>query len=241
MANRIWQYHFGRGIVPTPNEFGGLGEPATHPELLDWLASELIDGGWRMKRMHRTIVLSSAYQMSSRGGRIIARSRPVQSLVLAISDAPAHRRGSARFDPLGRGNAEPEGRRPAGTSPDPARGDGRSIRAGSGLAGFACGRSRARRSVFVHVKRSLLVPILATHDAADTDLSCPVRYTTTVPTQALGLLNGSFANEQAARFAERLTREAPEGLESQVRLALKLTTARKPNEHEVDEGRCLRE
>ena len=67
----------------------------------------------------------------------------------------------------------------------------------------------ARRSVYVHVKRSLLVPILATHDAADTDFSCPVRYTTTVPTQALGLLNGEFANEQAARFADRLRREAP--------------------------------
>ena len=67
LANRLWQYHFGRGIVPTPNEFGGLGEAATHPELLDWLASELMDGGWRLKRMHRMIVLSSAYRMSSRG------------------------------------------------------------------------------------------------------------------------------------------------------------------------------
>ena len=64
----------------------------------------------------------------------------------------------------------------------------------------------ARRSVYVHVKRSLLVPIMATHDAADTDFSCPVRYTTTVPTQALGLLNGAFTNEQAARFADRLSR-----------------------------------
>jgi hypothetical protein len=84
-----------------------------------------------------------------------------------------------------------------------------------------------------NVKRSLLVPILATHDAADTDLSCPVRYTTTVPTQALGLLNGSFANEQAAHFAARLRREAREGLESQVRLALRLTTARNPDDDEV--------
>ena len=67
IANRIWQYHFGRGIVPTPNEFGGLGEPATHPELLDWLAMELTDGGWRLKRMHRAIVLSNTYRMSSRG------------------------------------------------------------------------------------------------------------------------------------------------------------------------------
>jgi hypothetical protein len=87
--------------------------------------------------------------------------------------------------------------------------------------------------VFVHVKRSLLVPILATHDAADTDLSCPVRYTTTVPTQALLLLNGEFANEQAAHFAQRLHREAPGNVESQVQLALKLTTAREPDPSEV--------
>jgi hypothetical protein len=83
------------------------------------------------------------------------------------------------------------------------------------------------------VKRSLLVPILATHDAADTDLSCPVRYTTTVPTQALGLLNGEFANEQAAHFANRLKREAPSSVERQVRLALKLTTARDPDDGEM--------
>ena len=66
LANRLWQYHFGRGIVPTPNDFGKLGEPATHPELLDWLAAELVAGGWRIKPMHRLIVLSSAYRMSSR-------------------------------------------------------------------------------------------------------------------------------------------------------------------------------
>ncbi len=91
----------------------------------------------------------------------------------------------------------------------------------------------ARRSVYVHVKRSLLVPILATHDAADTDSSCPVRYTTTVPTQALGLLNGEFANEQAAHLADRLRREAPDDPCVQVRRAIRLTTAREPGAEEV--------
>jgi hypothetical protein len=95
-------------------------------------------------------------------------------------------------------------------------------------------REATRRSVFVHVKRSLLVPILAIHDAADTDLSCPVRYTTTVPTQALGLLNGAFANEQADHFADRLRREAPASLKSQVELALKLATTREPDPGEVE-------
>src|SRR5207248_1588543 len=91
----------------------------------------------------------------------------------------------------------------------------------------------ARRSIYVHIKRSLLVPILAIHDAADTDSSCLVRYTTTVPTQALGLLNGDFSNEQAVHFADRLRREAPGDLEAQVRRALRLTAAREPDPREV--------
>ena len=91
------------GIVPTPNEFGKLGEPATHPELLDWLASDLMDGGWTLKRMHRMIALSSVYRMSSQGSEPALARDPCQPLVLAISDAPAHRGGSSRFDPLSRG------------------------------------------------------------------------------------------------------------------------------------------
>src|SRR5262249_49652928 len=91
----------------------------------------------------------------------------------------------------------------------------------------------ARRSVYVHVKRSLLVPILSHHDQADTDSSCPVRYTTTVPTQALGMLNGEFTNEQAAAFAERLQKESPNDLAAQVRRAVRLTTGRQPGDDEV--------
>jgi hypothetical protein len=89
-----------------------------------------------------------------------------------------------------------------------------------------------RRSVYVAIKRALQVPILGTHDQADTDSSCPVRYTTTVPTQALGMLNGTFTNEAAAAFAARLRREAPD-LEGQVRRAIRLTTGRVPGEDEV--------
>ena len=128
--------------------------------------------------------------------------------------------------------AEPEGRRAAASIRRSRRGARRPVRARPGVAGIAPGEA-ARRSIFVHVKRSLLVPILATHDAADTDLSCPVRYTTTVPTQALGLLNGSFANQQAAHLADRLRREAPGNLAAQVRRAVRLTTAREPGPEEL--------
>jgi hypothetical protein len=97
-------------------------------------------------------------------------------------------------------------------------------------AGDAC-----RRSVYAHVKRSLLVPILANHDGADTDSSCPVRYTTTVPNQALLLLNSSFTNEQAACFAARLRREVPDDLPGQVRRAIRLSTGREPAVAELRE------
>jgi hypothetical protein len=113
----------------------------------------------------------------------------------------------------------------------------REVLQGQSMPGNGWGKSppeeASRRSVYVHVKRSLLVPILAVHDQADTDSSCPVRYTTTVPTQALGMLNGEFTNEQAAALAERLRRETPGDLAAQVTRAIRLTAARIPNEDEV--------
>jgi hypothetical protein len=113
----------------------------------------------------------------------------------------------------------------------------REVLAGQSKPGDGWGRSspeeQARRSVYVHQKRSLLVPILQNHDQADTDSSCAVRYTTTVPTQALGMLNGDFTNEQAAAFAARLTAEAPADLPAQVRRAIRLTTGRQPPADEV--------
>jgi hypothetical protein len=90
-----------------------------------------------------------------------------------------------------------------------------------------------RRSIYVHIKRSLLVPILAQFDMADTDASCPVRFTTTVPTQALGLLNDDFSNEQAKLLATRLKKEAPAGRNAQVNLAIRLTTGRIPTAAET--------
>ena len=232
MANRLWQYHFGRGIVPTSNDYGKLGEAPSHPELLDWLATELVAGGWKLKRMHRLITLSSAYRMSSQATTAELASDPsnrwfwrypmrrltaeqIRDSILAVG-------GQLRLKAGG----------PSVYPPIP-----REVMAGQSVPGSGWKTSppdeAARRSVYVHVKRSLLVPILAVHDAADTDSSCPVRYTTTVPTQALGMLNGEFANEQAGHFADRLRSEAPGDLASQVRRAIRLTVARDPGPEEV--------
>lgn len=226
-ANRIWQYHFGRGLVPSPNDFGSLGEAGTHPELLDWLAAELVDGGWKIKRMHRLIMLSNAYRMSSRPSPEALAKDPsnqkfqrfpmrrltaeeVRDAMLAVGGVLNDKAGGPWVCP-----------------PIPAE-----VLAGQSVPGQGWAVSppdeASRRSVYVHIKRSLALPILATHDAADTDSSCPVRYTTTVPTQALGLLNGSFANEQAATFADRLAAGRDGDLAAQVRQAVLLTTGREP-------------
>ena len=232
MANRLWQYHFGRGIVPTSNDYGKLGEAPSHPELLDWLAAEFVAGGWKLKPMHRLIVLSSTYRMSSQASKTELASDPsnrwfwrfpMRRLTAEeIRDSILSVGGQLRLKSGG----------PSVYPPIP-----REVMAGQSVPGSGWKTSppaeAARRSVYVHVKRSLLVPILAVHDAADTDSSCPVRYTTTVPTQALGMLNGEFANEQARHFADRLRSEAPGDLASQIRRAIRLTVARDPRPEEV--------
>jgi hypothetical protein len=232
LANRLWQYHFGRGIVPTPNDFGKLGEPPTHPELLDWLASELVSGGWKLKRMHKLILLSSAYRMSSKGNDKALRVDPANALFWRFNmrRLTAEEVRDSMLAVSGRLNLKMGG---PSIYPPIAK----EVLAGQSVPGAGWKTSppeeAARRSVYVHVKRSLQVPILAQFDQADTDSSCPVRFTTTVPTQALGVLNGEFSNEQAALFAQRLGKEAPGSLEAQVRRAIRLTTGRVPSAEEV--------
>jgi hypothetical protein len=247
MVNRLWQHHFGRGIVPTPNDFGKLGEARTHPELLDWLASEFVaptlpsppqggEGpgvrGWSIKPMHRLILTSSTYRMSSQADPQALAADPANLLfwrfnmrrltaeeirdsILAVSGNLNLKRGGPGVYPrLPKEVLASQDRPGKGWKPSPPE-------------------EAARRSVYVHVKRSLLVPQLAQFDLADTDQSCPVRFTTTVPTQALGMLNDEFTNGQARLFAQRLTKEAAQGLEAQVARAIRLTTGRVPDADEL--------
>jgi len=241
LANRLWHYHFGRGIVPTANDFGQLGDGPTHSELLDWLASELRDGGWTLKRMHRLIMKSAVYRQSSRPGQ---PALPVAADVDAVDPAntllwrfPMRRLSSeevrdAMLQATGELNLKAGG--PSIYVPIPA-----AVLAGQSRPGAGWGQSSpdeaARRSVYIHLKRSLLVPILEMHDQADTDSSCPVRYVTTVPTQSLGMLNGEFTNEKAGILARRLEREAGSDVAAQVKLAIRLVTARIPDSSEVEQ------
>ncbi|HEX4613760.1 MAG TPA: PSD1 and planctomycete cytochrome C domain-containing protein [Urbifossiella sp.] len=232
IANRIWQGHFGRGIVPSSNDFGKLGEPPTHPELLTWLAAELVDGGWTLKRVHKLIMTSTVYQMSSAGDAANLKVDPANQRYWRVSmrRLTAEEVRDSILSASGTLNAKMFG-------PSVYPKISKEVLAGQSVPGQGWPVSPAeeanRRTVYVGVKRALQVPILATHDQADTDNSCPVRYTTTVPTQALGLLNGEFSNEMAAAFAARLLREAPGDVPAQVTRAVRLTTGRVPPPAEV--------
>jgi hypothetical protein len=236
MVNRLWQFHFGRGIVRTSSDFGFQGSKPTHPELLDWLAARFVEDGWSMKSMHRLIMKSAAYQMSSRG-REDALAKDATNDHLWRFDM---RRLSAEEirDSILWANGTLSADRMFGPSiytkiPD-------EVKAGQSQPGAGWGVSSpedaARRSIYIHVKRSLLDPMLESFDMADTDQTCPVRFVTTQPTQALGLLNSEFMQEQAGMFAEMAAEQHPESLEAQVRMALRRVTQREPSQEEVNRG-----
>jgi Protein of unknown function (DUF1553)/Protein of unknown function (DUF1549) len=231
--NRVWQYHFGKGLVPTANDFGKLGEQPTHPELLDWLAAEFMDGGWTLKRMHRLMMTSAAYQRSSVADAANLKTDPANNYLWR---ANMRRLSSEEVrDSILSVSAVLNTAKVGGPSMYPKL-------SAEVLAGISYPDKKAhwpdspveeqnRRTVYAFVKRSIQVPILTTHDQADTDNSCPVRYTTTVPTQALGMLNGEFTNEQARLLAKRMVNEGD--VSKQVARGIRLTTGRVPTPDEV--------
>ena len=238
MANRIWQYHFGRGIVKSSSNFGTQGDKPTHPELLDELASDLIENGWRLKPLHKRIMMSETYRMSSatdpdslakdpmndRFWRFEMRrltAEEIRDSILCVS---------GQFNPKMFG--------PSIYPEIPAE-----VKAGQSVPGSGWHSSTpeeaARRSVYIHVKRSLMMPILESFDVAETDRSSPVRFTTTQPTQALAMVNSKFLNDQAKLLADRLKRDAGPDPSAQVKLALSLATGRTPTAAEVNRGVAL--
>ncbi|MFN4260763.1 MAG: DUF1553 domain-containing protein [Gemmataceae bacterium] len=238
LVNRLWQYHFGRGIVRSSSNFGYQGTPPTHPELLDWLASEFVASGWKLKRMHKLMVMSNAYRMSSRMNadafavdpendrcwrfdprRLTAEE--IRDTILAVSGNLNRKMFGPSIYPV----IPPE------------------VLAGQSRPGAGWGKSSpeeaARRSVYIHIKRSLPVPILASFDAADPDATCPVRFTTTQAAQALGLLNSDFTNEQARLFAQDVHKHVGDDDAAQVCLILWRVTQRAPTTLEIDRGTRL--
>lgn len=236
MVNRLWQWHFGRGIVSSTNNFGLQGDPPTHPELLDWLAVEFMDHGWNLRHIHRLILHSNSYRMSSQGNAAALAQDPQNQLLWRydmrrlraeeLRDSILAVNGTLNLDKM------------FGPSIYPVI--EKEVLAGQSRPGAGWEQStpedRRRRSIYIHLKRSLTVPLLANFDVADTDFTCPVRFATTQPTQALSLLNSAFLQEQAAEFARDLQRIAADNRTAQVQTALRRVLQREPTTAEIQRG-----
>ncbi len=198
MVNRIWQHHFGRGLVATPSDFGTRGEPPSHPELLDWVAARFIDSGWSVKGMHRLIVLSAVYQQSSLPDNLRAEELDSKNALLwrfprqrldaeQIRDALLFVSGKMDLDPGGPHPFPPE----------------ETWKFTQHFA-FTANYETDKRSVYVMTQRIVRQPLFALFDGADTSVSTAIRPNTTTPLQALFAMNDKFVHAQAGAFAARL-------------------------------------
>jgi len=230
MVNRIWQGHFGSGLVQTPSDFGNNGTPPTHPELLDWLAREFIRSGWSVKKMHRLIVLSKTYRQSSRlnpaaalkdsEARLLWRfptrrleAETIRDSILAVSaqlNLKMYGRGFDLFDKRG------------------------------GLSGFnpveTFTPENQRRMIYSHKVRREPETVFGAFDCPDAGQSTATRRASTTPIQALNLFNSRFSLAHAEAFANRVVREAENEPRAQIRHAYQLALNREPSREEAQDA-----
>ena len=229
MVNRLWHYHFGRGIVATPSDFGSMGERPTHPALLDWLASELVRRRWSLKAMHRLMVTSNTYQQSSLFNETATKADPQD---LWLWRFPRQRleaeviRDSALWV-SGRLNLEM-----SGPSIFPELPPGMESRGGWRVTDSV--PERDRRSVYVFVRRNTRYPLFEAFDMPDTHESCARRNVTTTAPQALSLLNSRLTLEWAQAFAGRVLAAAGASTEDQIDTAFRLAYSRRPERSEKE-------
>ncbi|MBI3666350.1 MAG: DUF1553 domain-containing protein, partial [Acidobacteria bacterium] len=231
MVNRIWHHHFGRGIVATLNNFGKMGERPSHPELLDWLATEFVARGWSVKQMHRLMMTSDAYKMSSQFENAAnQKSDPENNLFwkfrMRRMDAEALRDSILAVS--GKLN------RQIGGPPVFPKVD-RSVLATMKLGIWEIeedGPKVWRRSVYIYRKRGMPFPLLEVFDLPDQNVSCPARNISTVPTQALTLLNDEFVLRQARFLAERVAAEAGPAPAEQLARVYQVALGRDPSGEE---------
>jgi hypothetical protein len=236
IVNRIWQHYFGRGLVPTSDDFGHMGQPPSHPELLDWLATELVAHHWSLKHVHRLILLSSAYQMDSRVPTgAIAATTEVDPLNTLLHHMPVKRLEgeivrdqllalSGRFDDRLYGRSVPihltaflEGR---GRPPESGPLDG-----------------RGRRSIYLAVRRNFAEPFLQAFDFPNPHTSIGRRSVSNVPAQALALMNNPFVVQQAKSWAEQTLRETPQAsIRDRIVRLYESAFSRSPTDVELAQG-----
>lgn len=232
LVNRVWQHHFGAGLVPTPNDFGLRGGRASHPELLDWLATALVEGGWRLKPLHRMLVLSSAYAQTSASANATARQLDPENRLLSHFN---RRRLSAEelrdtmLSVAGRLNLRLGG--PSVMVPVEAE----LVKQLYKPTQWQPAKDVAehdRRSLYLIAKRNLRLPFMETFDAPTLQNTCARRESSTHAPQALELLNGKFSNGLAAAFARRLDDECGTDLTRVVERAYQLAIGRAPTANE---------
>ncbi len=227
-VNRVWQHHFGKGLVPTPSEFGPHGQAPSHPELLDWLASEFVARGWKMKDLHRLLLTSETWRQSS-GTAHGAKADPENRLYWRMNrlrlEGESVRDGLLAIS----GRLNPEMGGPGVVPPVPADAV-RGIRGGWSVSPDP--RDHARRSVYIFARRNFRFPFLEVFDAPDSNLSCPERGRSTTAPQSLTLLNADEVVAAAKATALRLEREA-EDLDGRIDLAWRLILGRRPAEREL--------
>jgi mono/diheme cytochrome c family protein len=239
LVNRVWMQHFGKGIVATPGDFGRLGEQPTHPELLDWLASEFVASGWSVKKLHRLILTSTAYRQSSardvKKDAVDADNRLLGRFPLRRLDAESVR--DAILATSGKLNLKPFG------PPVPVMDDDAGLivigKANRDGAQYKLGDEsvppgeESRRSVYIQVRRSKPLAVLSAFDGATAEPNCEMRNSSTDTPQALMLMNGDFATQQAEAFAARVTKEAGADVKDRAKRAWKLAYLREPTEKEL--------
>ncbi len=237
LVNRIWHYHLGRGLVATPNDFGINGSDPSHPELLDFLASWFLDQGWRLKPLHRLLVLSHTYRQSTShpqgdtcrkvdaDNRLLWRShfRRLESEVLR--DAMLAVSGSLSLEQRGPGFFE--------TLPDKMS---RSIFMFTWKASVE--DRRFRRSIYMFQRRNFILPMMEVFDSADMTESCAQRKSSITAPQALTLFNSKFSYKTSRLFAERILREAGKTPQQQVAFLYQVAYSSPPEQQELED--CVR-
>jgi hypothetical protein len=233
LVNRLWQHLFGRGLVPTPENFGKSGEPPTHPELLEWLSSEFAGSGWRVKLMLKLLMTSTAYRQASQPGAADGEADPQKvdpsdqllwRMRLRRLEAEAIRDTiltvSGRLDPT------------MGGPPVLLRAlpDGQVVIDEKALPTHA---TSGKRSVYLLSRRAYNLSLLTVFDQPLVAVNCPCRDASAVPLQSLTMLNGAFVEEQAKHFADRVARAGDVTGEGAVRAAFRLALARPPSAAEV--------
>ncbi len=240
-VNRLWHEHFGVGLVATPGDFGALGERPSHPELLDWLAADFMDHGWKNKRLHRRIVTSAAYRQGTVNsaaqrkdpdnrwlGRFRLRRLDAESLrdgLLAVSG----RLDATRFGPPVPIAVNAQGQFVVGRQKRDGNGDAVGVEAG-GTADF-------RRSLYVQVRRTMPVGVLETFDAPVVNPNCEARPVSTAAPQSLMFLNDGFVLDRSLDLAQRLQREHPGDERAQLDRLWRLLFAQPPKPADVDRSR----